>query len=47
MKEILKNVKQKLVSKYTKDSSSKSTKEILKTVKEHLVSKYTKNNSKH
>ncbi len=45
MKQILKNVKDKLVSKYTKGSDTKNTKEILKTVKEHLVSKYTKNNN--
>ena len=45
MKQILKTVKEKLVSKYTKSSESENTKEILKAVKEHLVSKYTKNNN--
>ena len=40
MRQILKNVKQKLVSKYTNNSAPKSTKEIFKTVKEQLVSKY-------
>ena len=43
MRQILKNVKQKLVSKYTNNSAPKSTKEIFKTVKEQLVSKYKKN----
>ena len=45
MKQILKTVKDKLVSKYTKGSDSKNTQEVLKSVKEHLVSKYTKNNN--
>ena len=45
MRQILKNVKQKLVSKYTNNSAPKSTKEIFKTVKEQLVSKYKKNDS--
>ena len=43
MRQIFKNVKQKLVSKYTKNSVPKSTKEVLITVKKHLVSKYKKN----
>ena len=45
MKQIFKNVKQKLVSKYTNNSASRSTKEIFKTVKEQLVSKYKKNDN--
>ena len=45
MRQILKNVKQKLVSKYTNNSAPKSTKEIFKTVKEQLVSKYKKNDN--
>ena len=45
MRQIFKNVKQKLVSKYIKDSATKNTKEVLQTVKEQLVSKYTKNDN--
>ena len=43
MRQIFKNVKQKLVSKYIKNSATKNTKEVLQTVKDQLVSKYTKN----
>ena len=45
MRQIFKNVKQKLVSKYIKNSATKNTKEVLQTVKEQLVSKYTKNDN--
>ena len=45
MRQIFKNVKQKLVSKYIKNSTTKNTKEVLQTVKEKLVSKYTKNDN--
>ena len=42
MRQIFKNVKQKLVSKYIKNSSSKNTKDVLQTVKEQLVSNIQK-----
>jgi len=45
MRQIFKNVKQKLVSKYIKNSATKNTKEVFQTVKEQLVSKYTKNDN--